>query len=74
VEKPYGEQRTSSPSQMERKRLGLLFVEDAVADFELCVRELERGHLDVSAKRVTTREEYEVMLDSNTCDLILADL
>jgi hypothetical protein len=56
---------------MERKRLGLLFVEDAVADFELYVRELERGHLDVSAERVTTREEYEECLirTQRICDV-----
>jgi diguanylate cyclase (GGDEF)-like protein/PAS domain S-box-containing protein len=63
----------SGPSQMERQRLRLLYVEDAVADFELCVRELERGNLDVRAERVTTRQEYEALLDSNTYDIILAD-
>jgi diguanylate cyclase (GGDEF)-like protein len=53
--------------------LQILIIEHSPADVELCLRELEKGGLTVTADVVETAEEFEQRIDAHPYDIILAD-
>jgi len=56
-----------------REPLHLLIIENDEADAELCLRELKKANLEVSADVVQTMEDFRRRLASHTYDLVLAD-
>jgi diguanylate cyclase (GGDEF)-like protein/PAS domain S-box-containing protein len=54
-------------------RLKVLFIEDSESEFEFLKRTLRRGGLNVSADRVTTKEELDRALSDQSWDLILSN-
>lgn len=55
------------------KKLHILILEDVAADAELMERELRKGGVDFTARRVDSREGFAQGLDLFSPDLILAD-
>jgi diguanylate cyclase (GGDEF)-like protein/PAS domain S-box-containing protein len=55
------------------RKLRFLILEDAVADAELCDRELRRAGLNFELRRVDTRAQFEAALEAFAPDLILSD-
>jgi PAS domain S-box-containing protein len=56
-----------------RRRLRLLMVEDNEDDADLLLRELRRGHFDVTWERVQTATAMRERLERGTWDLIVSD-
>ncbi len=54
-------------------KLNLLLLEDVRADAELVERELARAGIQITARRVETREDFIQELSSSPPDIILAD-
>jgi DNA-binding NtrC family response regulator len=57
-----------------KKEVRILILEDVPADAELMERELHKGGIEFSAKRVETKETFLKELKDFAPDLILADL
>jgi two-component system, cell cycle sensor histidine kinase and response regulator CckA len=53
--------------------LRMLYLEDTKADFELCLRTLERGGLRVNVDHVVNEEQFRERLNSGVYDIVLAD-
>jgi len=68
-----GIQTASSASDIEKKLLRVLFVEDSLADAFLLERALTRGGFRVQSDRVDTAEQMRRALDEREWDLILCD-
>ena len=62
-----------SETASARQQLRILFVEDSLADAELCLRELRKAGFDVTADVVQAPEEFDTHVSSNSYDLVLAD-
>jgi len=62
-----------SETASAQQQLRILFVEDSLPDAELCLRELRKAGLEVTADIVQTSEEFDKHLSSNPYDLVLAD-
>jgi signal transduction histidine kinase len=68
--------RSTRPERLledARPVVRLLCVEDSPDDFELIVREIERGGYRAAAVRVDTREGLEQALDQGPWDVVLSD-
>ena len=63
---------TGTPTARGRS-LQVLFVEDSLADVELCLRELRKAGLEVTADVVQSPEELDERVRSTDYDVILAD-
>src|SRR5260370_14244083 len=53
--------------------LRILYLEDTKADFEFCLRTLERGGLKVKVDHVVNEEQFRERLNSGVYDIVLAD-
>src|SRR6266481_6631625 len=53
--------------------LRMLYLEDTKADFELCLRTLEKGGLRVKVDHVVNEEQFRERLSSEVYDIVLAD-
>ncbi|PYU93795.1 MAG: hypothetical protein DMG25_08425 [Acidobacteria bacterium] len=56
-----------------RRTLRVLYIEDSPHDAKLCLRQLEQAGYELSARLVTSREEFEEDLRTQPYDVILAD-
>ena len=74
---PYGaEPMNRSPVSLpppQQQPLRILIVENDSADAELCLRELEKAGLEVTADRVQCREEFVEQIGLKSFDIVLAD-
>lgn len=61
------------PPDRQGAPLRVLFLEDDPADVELCLEELKRAGVAVSADLVQTSEDFQARLHAASYDLILAD-
>ena len=61
------------PPDRQGAPLRVLFLEDDPADVELCLEELKRAGVAVSADLVQTPEDFQARLHAASYDLILAD-
>lgn len=68
-----GAEKRDSLAGEQSKPLKILIVEDRPADAELCLVELRRAGIPVTADVVVTREDFQVHLDHSNYDVILAD-
>jgi len=53
--------------------LRVLVIEDSLADAELCLWELKKGGVEVSADIAQTREEFIIFVRSKEYDIVLSD-
>ena len=51
----------------------VLFLEDQPADYRLCLLELQAAHMDIEARRVASKQEFQNALASSPPDIVLAD-
>ena len=58
---------------MQSKTLNILFVEDSEDDFQLVLRELQKGGLTIAAERVEDIESLKVALEMTTWDIVISD-
>ena len=56
-----------------RRTLRVLYIEDSPHDAKLCLRQLEQAGYELSARLVTSREEFEEDLRTQPYDVVLAD-
>lgn len=63
----------ASHGERVKTDLKILVVEDVAADFELMRRELDRGGLSFTSRRVETNEELQAELIQQPPDLVLSD-
>ena len=61
------------PRSFLKTELHILYLEDVPADVEMINRELKKSGLEVRAKRVETKKEFEFELDHHVPDLIISD-
>jgi two-component system cell cycle sensor histidine kinase/response regulator CckA len=57
----------------DTKTLRVLYLEDTLSDFELCVRALQNGGVSAETSRVTNAEEFREQLTKSAYDIVLAD-
>jgi PAS domain S-box-containing protein len=57
----------------DTKTLRMLYLEDTLSDFELCMRALQNGGVSAETSHVTTAEEFREQLTKSTFDIVLAD-
>jgi PAS domain S-box-containing protein/diguanylate cyclase (GGDEF)-like protein len=57
----------------QESQLRLLIVEDSPGDFELCVGILQRSQLNFRAVQAASLREFEELLGSAECDVIISD-
>jgi len=55
------------------RRLRIVLLEDVATDAELIRAELKREGIEFDARRVTSRDGFELALEATTPDLILTD-
>ena len=58
---------------MQSKTLNILFVEDSEDDFQLVLRELQKGGLTVAAERVEDIESLKAALETTKWDIVITD-
>src|SRR5258707_14128999 len=58
---------------IDAKTVRVLYLEDTLSDFELCVRALQTGGISAETTRVSTAEEFRAELKKSAYDIVLAD-
>src|SRR2546428_11705810 len=56
-----------------RRTLRVLYIEGSPHDAKLCLRQLEQAGYELSARLVTSREDFEENLRTQPYDVVLAD-